>query len=127
MKCQTLVDSLRHIDCQYPATYLVWCPTWLSVGGCDAEPIWLCEEHARNFMPAHNPHAKDGEFYWGADAVKAHAQWKAEGNHSPTFEDWLNRRGVFGGAISGLDRRQRARIAGALPGSPMQELAWPAL
>jgi hypothetical protein len=42
----------------------------------------MCEEHARNFMPAHNEHAAKGEFHWGEMADKKFDEMK--GNFDST-------------------------------------------
>src|SRR4029078_10361790 len=47
------------------ATRLLWCPTWVdSYEG----PLPLCDEHAKNFMPQHNPNAAGGSWHWDEEA-----------------------------------------------------------
>jgi hypothetical protein len=68
MKCEScdLAPNLsRFIPCKNESVTVLWCPTWTTASG---GPMHICEQHARNFKPEFNPHAKDGAFYWGDDA-----------------------------------------------------------
>ena len=53
--------------CTVVAAFEVWCPTWVTA---EEGPMHLCADHARNFMPEHNPHARNGMFYWGEKATE---------------------------------------------------------
>ena len=70
MRCNSSIlvgNSFK--PCCNEATEILWCPTWISAG---RGPINVCANHAKGFKPEFNPHAKDGEFYWGNDAQAAY-------------------------------------------------------
>ena len=66
---QTNLVGLQFERCQNPADEKVWCPIWVSAG---RGAFHLCSHHAKNFKPEFNPHAKDGEFFWGDAADEAY-------------------------------------------------------
>lgn len=70
------------VPCDNKATDILWCPTWTTAG---RGPQAICVEHAKNFKPEFNKHAKDGEFYWG-DA--AHEAYKRIGVTRATTFPW---------------------------------------
>ena len=61
----------KFVQCGHPTDTIVWCPTWINAG---EGPMPVCDEHARSFKPEFNPYAKNGEFYWNADANEAFAR-----------------------------------------------------
>ena len=70
MQCEMVMcakgDDPGFVRCTKTATHTCWCPTWISA---EEGPMELCEEHTHNFRPEFNKHAKDGNFYWGEEAV----------------------------------------------------------
>ncbi len=61
-------SPLRHAPRQ--GTRRLWCPTWY---GAEKGPIDVCEEHAKTFMPEHNPYHSGGSFHWADEADRAFA------------------------------------------------------
>lgn len=62
---QTELSGLQFVPCKNEATEVLWCPTWIT---SNEGPMNLCEHHAKNFKPEHNPMANGGDWHWGADA-----------------------------------------------------------
>src|SRR5690349_9180841 len=81
--------------CGHPNTEKVWCPTWISsIDG----PHHFCAEHSRNFKPEFNKNAKDGKFYWGAEAdTEFEKAMKEGGTLRAGFGGWDVTTYAFGG------------------------------